>query len=191
MTTGENGELYHQYSQTPQGEYQELPEGEEEEVPLVDEEDGDYEPRKLAKGNKRINTGSGTSTPNNSGAGPGGRKGKRQKVNSNVGGGGGNAKGKKNAAVDQFMEYEGEGVGGGSEYGSIESGQDQLAGGGESEAIGAGQVLEQGAAADEAEPLYVNAKQYHRILKRRSARARLEEMGRLSRERKVSFSPFS
>ncbi|ORY92891.1 CCAAT-binding transcription factor (CBF-B/NF-YA) subunit B-domain-containing protein [Leucosporidium creatinivorum] len=37
---------------------------------------------------------------------------------------------------------------------------------------------------DEHEPLYVNAKQYHRILKRRAARARLEEMGRLSRQRK-------
>ncbi|GAA5840789.1 hypothetical protein JCM11251_001698 [Rhodosporidiobolus azoricus] len=49
---------------------------------------------------------------------------------------------------------------------------------------GAGAVLEEAAAADEAEPLYVNAKQYHRILKRRMARARLEEMGRLSRERK-------
>ncbi|CAE7097131.1 unnamed protein product [Rhizoctonia solani] len=34
------------------------------------------------------------------------------------------------------------------------------------------------------EPLYVNAKQYHRILKRRSARARLEEVHRLSKERK-------
>lgn len=47
-------------------------------------------------------------------------------------------------------------------------------------------ALDDGAAQqDEAEPLYVNAKQYHRILKRRVARARLEEMGRLSRERKV------
>lgn len=36
------------------------------------------------------------------------------------------------------------------------------------------------------ETLYVNAKQYTRIIKRRAARARLEEMGRLSRERKVS-----
>lgn len=39
------------------------------------------------------------------------------------------------------------------------------------------------AAVDE-EPLYVNAKQYHRILKRRVARARLEELHRLSKERK-------
>ncbi|KAK4701956.1 nuclear transcription factor Y, alpha, partial [Phenoliferia sp. Uapishka_3] len=44
------------------------------------------------------------------------------------------------------------------------------------------------AGGDEHEPLYVNAKQYHRILKRRMARARLEEMGRLSRERKVRSS---
>lgn len=36
------------------------------------------------------------------------------------------------------------------------------------------------------EPLYVNAKQYFRILKRRVARARLEEVHRLSRQRKVS-----
>lgn len=35
------------------------------------------------------------------------------------------------------------------------------------------------------DPLLVNPKQYHRIVKRRAARARLEEMGRLSRERKV------
>jgi hypothetical protein len=40
--------------------------------------------------------------------------------------------------------------------------------------------------ADNEEPLYVNAKQYHRILKRRTARARLEELNRLSRSRKVS-----
>jgi hypothetical protein len=38
------------------------------------------------------------------------------------------------------------------------------------------------------EPLYVNAKQYHRILKRRAARARLEELHRLSKERKVCLS---
>lgn len=44
----------------------------------------------------------------------------------------------------------------------------------------------EGGGGDEHEPLYVNAKQYHRILKRRQARARLEEMGRLSRQRKVS-----
>ncbi|KAF7315323.1 hypothetical protein MIND_00046900 [Mycena indigotica] len=34
------------------------------------------------------------------------------------------------------------------------------------------------------EPLYVNAKQYMRIIKRRIARARLEELHRLSRQRK-------
>jgi len=39
---------------------------------------------------------------------------------------------------------------------------------------------------DNEEPLYVNAKQYHRILKRRIARQRLEELNRLSRSRKVS-----
>lgn len=39
----------------------------------------------------------------------------------------------------------------------------------------------------EEEPLYVNAKQYHRILKRRQARAKLEADGRLPKERKVFF----
>lgn len=37
------------------------------------------------------------------------------------------------------------------------------------------------------EPLYVNAKQYYRILKRRMARQRLDELHRLSRQRKVSI----
>lgn len=43
-----------------------------------------------------------------------------------------------------------------------------------------------GAAAElvEEEPLYVNAKQYHRILKRRQARARLEAEGRIPKERR-------
>ncbi|KAI7868352.1 CCAAT-binding transcription factor (CBF-B/NF-YA) subunit B-domain-containing protein [Spinellus fusiger] len=34
------------------------------------------------------------------------------------------------------------------------------------------------------EPLYVNAKQYHRILKRRAARARLEELNKIAKARK-------
>jgi len=44
---------------------------------------------------------------------------------------------------------------------------------------------------DNEEPLYVNAKQYHRILKRRIARQRLEELNRLSRSRKVSLGTWS
>lgn len=49
------------------------------------------------------------------------------------------------------------------------------------------EVMQQEDDADE-EPLYVNAKQYHRILKRRAARARLEELNQLIRQRKVSPS---
>ncbi|XP_064482388.1 nuclear transcription factor Y subunit alpha-like isoform X2 [Ornithodoros turicata] len=41
-----------------------------------------------------------------------------------------------------------------------------------------------GAELVEEEPLYVNAKQYHRILKRRQARARLEAEGRIPKERR-------
>lgn len=41
----------------------------------------------------------------------------------------------------------------------------------------------------DAEPLFVNAKQYHRIIKRRTARARLQELHRLSTSRKVSLVP--
>lgn len=65
--------------------------------------------------------------------------------------------------------------------GASASGSSLQVGGGEYEEGGGGE------GGDEFEPLYVNAKQYHRIMKRRVARARLEEMGRLSRERKVSL----
>ena len=54
---------------------------------------------------------------------------------------------------------------------------------------GAGEGEEEGGEVDNEEPLYVNAKQYHRILKRRMARARLEELNRLSRSRKVCPRP--
>lgn len=38
---------------------------------------------------------------------------------------------------------------------------------------------------DHEEPLYVNPKQYHRILRRREVRAHLEATGRIPKERQV------
>ncbi|KAF9905353.1 Transcriptional activator [Linnemannia zychae] len=55
----------------------------------------------------------------------------------------------------------------------------QMIGGGSEGSVGHAPA----AAADE-EPLYVNAKQYHRILKRRAARAKLEELNRMAKIRK-------
>ncbi|KAI1312315.1 Transcriptional activator [Mortierella claussenii] len=57
-------------------------------------------------------------------------------------------------------------------------GAPQLLGGGADGSLGQPPVQ-----ADE-EPLYVNAKQYHRILKRRAARAKLEELNRMAKIRK-------
>ena len=43
----------------------------------------------------------------------------------------------------------------------------------------------------EDEPLYVNAKQYHRILKRRAARAKIEEGNKGNKNKKVPFLTLS
>ncbi|KAL3314811.1 hypothetical protein Ciccas_006566 [Cichlidogyrus casuarinus] len=44
-------------------------------------------------------------------------------------------------------------------------------------------IIQSGGGGGSEEPLYVNAKQFHRILKRRKARAKLEQEGRIPKER--------
>ncbi|GAA5928849.1 uncharacterized protein JCM15063_003984 [Sporobolomyces koalae] len=165
-------------------------EDDDEGEPVQDSDDGDYEPRKKSSGKKRSAANSGATTPN--GSVTGSRKGKRQKVTPSNGKMTSSRSKGKTFAEHQIAEYGIAGEYEGSEPGTMDGSSfetstefldpAQIVG---SETLeGATQVLQQGLAADEAEPLYVNAKQYHRILKRRLARARLEEMGRLSRERK-------
>jgi len=50
-----------------------------------------------------------------------------------------------------------------------------------------GQILGIGQSSED-EPLYVNAKQYHRILKRRAARAKIEEGNKGNKSKKVTLS---
>ncbi|GAA5958829.1 hypothetical protein JCM21900_003940 [Sporobolomyces salmonicolor] len=148
----------------------------DDEEQQLDQDDDDYSPG--GKGKKRATNGS---------AGGGGKRARKAKLQQQ----------RKNSAATTpqtvatpYQDLENDegalgGEGGDSEYGSAEGGSIGMGSGQEGIEFGsAAHVLEEGAAADEAEPLYVNAKQYHRILKRRTARARLEEMGRLSRERK-------
>lgn len=86
------------------------------------------------------------------------------------------------AHVEDEEEYHGEVGEGYAEPGAAYEAED-------AGSVAAG--MGEGTGDDEHEPLYVNAKQYHRILKRRAARARLEEMGRLSRQRKVRRLTFT
>ncbi|GAA5867242.1 hypothetical protein JCM8547_003132 [Rhodosporidiobolus lusitaniae] len=178
----------------------------DDEVQQGDSDDGEYDPSAPAEGYSTSRSGKGKGR---AGAGAGGRKGGKAGGAASGPRRSGRARkvSKKAQArdIDADGEYLGEEggddeegpVGGlrgdGGEYGSYATSPSGYAFdpslahspvGGTPVPGAATAVLEEAAAADEAEPLYVNAKQYHRILKRRLARARLEEMGRLSRERK-------
>lgn len=92
------------------------------------------------------------------------------------------------ARVHEYDPGEGRGEGADDGEGHGEDAQEGQEGQGQEQGEGG----DEGGEVDNEEPLYVNAKQYHRILKRRMARARLEELNRLSRSRKVSLvcAPF-
>lgn len=140
-----------------------------------DEADGEYEPRAESNG-------AGGGTKRSSAKGKGKAPAKRARRAATTGGRNGAQAVAQDYGYDATMmsAYDASTSATPYDHSSSHASASGSNGGG-----GAGAVLEEAAAQDEAEPLYVNAKQYHRILKRRMARARLEEMGRLSRERKV------
>ncbi|BGP08080.1 Transcriptional activator [Rhodotorula toruloides] len=150
---------------------------------LDDEADGEYEPRGESNG------GGGGGGTKRSAKGKGKAPAKRARRASAKGSAAANGHG-RNGGDPGVQGYEYDAATAGSYDASTSatpydpSSSHASASGSNGAGAGAGAVLEEAAAQDEAEPLYVNAKQYHRILKRRMARARLEEMGRLSRERK-------
>ncbi|BGP32076.1 Transcriptional activator [Rhodotorula toruloides] len=182
-----NGHGLHgaQNGEGPEANGDEAEEDEEEDggAYLDDEADGEYEPRGQSNGG-----GGGVGTKR-SAKGKGKAPAKRARRASAKGSAATNGHGRNGADVGAHG-YEYDATTAGSFDASTSatpydpSSSHASASGSNGAGAGAGAVLEEAAAQDEAEPLYVNAKQYHRILKRRMARARLEEMGRLSRERK-------